>query len=390
MNTIDKLIEELCPDGVPFLPISDLSTTFSGGFIKKTKQDDDFEYPVYNGGVGPTGYYNEFNSPADSIAISGRGSIGFVNWVSSKFWAGNSCHVVKSNVSNLSNKYLYYYLKHNEQNLIALKNTGSIPALNLGPLISFQIAVPPIAVQNEIVKILDTFSQLGVQLESELQLRRKQLSFYCDLLFSADYLKDFKISNLGSVGVFIRGKGIQKTELLKSGIPAIHYGEIHTHYNSFTFDTKSYIDANNWSRTAHASHGDVILATTSESVEDVCKPVVWLGNRDIAVSGDATIYRHTLDPLFAAYFFQSNSFSMHKKRLANGSKVKRISGEKMKEVEILVPSPEAQKKIGEQLKLIEMLIIDTNFGIPAELFARQQQYMYYRDKLLTFKELESA
>ena len=182
MSKIDDLLAKMCPKGVIRLPISDLCTTFSGGFIKKTKQDISFEFPVYNGGAEPTGFYEEFNSPADSIAISGRGSIGFVNWVSTKFWAGNSCHVVQANKMELNNKFLYYYLKHHEVDLRALKNTGSIPALNLGPLLKFLIPLPPLEIQKEIVAILDKFTELEAELEAELEVRKIQYRRYLERL----------------------------------------------------------------------------------------------------------------------------------------------------------------------------------------------------------------
>jgi restriction endonuclease S subunit len=184
MSTIDQLLAKHCPNGVEYFALSEVCSTFSGGFIKKTKQDATFTYPVYNGGAEPTGMYSDFNSEANSIAISARGSIGFVNWVEQKFWAGNSCHVVLSKSKDLENRYVYFYLKHHEFDLYALRNVGSIPALNLGPLLKFRIPIPHIDVQLEIIRILEEFTALEKELEKELIARRKQLQFYRNQLLS--------------------------------------------------------------------------------------------------------------------------------------------------------------------------------------------------------------
>jgi type I restriction enzyme S subunit len=162
--------------------LGNVCRTFSGDFVKKTKQDDNFLFPVFNGGSSHTGFYNESNSPADSITISARGSIGTVNWVGVPFWAGNSCHVVSPDSSKLNNRYLYHYLKHNEPALKRLKAVGTIPALNLKPLLGFEIPIPSLDAQADIVNKLDLFdaliNDLSNGLPAELAARRKQYDYY--------------------------------------------------------------------------------------------------------------------------------------------------------------------------------------------------------------------
>ena len=197
-------------------------------------------------------------------------------------------------------------------------------------------------------------------------------------------------TTLGMVGNFVRGKGIQKSDLHGEGFPAIHYGQIHAFYDTSTTTTKSFVTPEVWKRSAKAKTGDVILATTSESVEDVCKPTAWLGESNVAVSADAMFYQHDLHPLFAAYFFQSHHFGVHKSRIATGTKVKRISAQKMSEIEIQVPPLEIQSFIGETLRNLESLTKSLEIGLPGEIVVRRRQYEYYLNKLLTFKELEVA
>ena len=132
---------------------------------------------------------------------------------------------------------------------------------------------------------------------------------------------------LGDVGVFIRGNGLQKSDLTDEGVPAIHYGQVHTTYGTWAMETVSFVDPDLAKTLRRAAPGDLVLATTSEDDEAVAKAVAWLGDADAAVSGDAYIYRHTLDPKYVAYYFQSDQFQDQKKRSITGTKVRRISGQ---------------------------------------------------------------
>lgn len=178
-------------DEVRWAEIGEVCSTFSGAFVKKTEQDDDFEYPVFNGGSRATGYYNDFNSPENSIAISARGSIGAVNWVPTKFWAGNSCHVVLATDPGLNNRFLYHYLKFHEPSLYALRAVGSIPALNLKPLLKFSVPLPPLELQRKISGVLDKFelliNDISTGLPGEIAARQQQYEYYRNklLTFSA-------------------------------------------------------------------------------------------------------------------------------------------------------------------------------------------------------------
>ena len=101
---------------------------------------------------------------------------------------------------------------------------------------------------------------------------------------------------LGDVGEFIRGNGLQKGDLTDSGVPAIHYGQIHTHYGVKTAVTTSFTTTEVAVKLRFASPGDLLIATTSEDNEAVAKATAWVGERSVVLSGDAYIYRHQLDP----------------------------------------------------------------------------------------------
>lgn len=192
------------------------------------------------------------------------------------------------------------------------------------------------------------------------------------------------VKMLGEVGTFIRGNGMQKGDLTDSGFPAIHYGQVHTVYGTYADATVSFVDPAFADRLRKARPGDLVIVTTSEDDMAVAKAVAWLGSTDVAVSGDAYIYRHSLDPKYVAYFFQTASFQAQKRRHVTGTKVRRISGERLAKISIPTPPLEIQHAIVSILDGMEQLEAKLASELQAELEARFRQYAHYRDSLLAF------
>jgi len=195
-----------------------------------------------------------------------------------------------------------------------------------------------------------------------------------------------EFKTLGEVGEFIRGNGIQKKDFTESGIGCIHYGQIHTHYGTWATETKTYVSPQLANRLRKARTGDLVIATTSEDDEAVGKAVAWLGSEAVAVSSDAYIFRHSLDPKYVAYFFQSDQFQLQKIRHVTGTKVRRIAGERLATIRIPAPPLEVQREIVRVLDLFTGLEAE----LEAELEARRRQYAHYRDTLLAFSHSKSV
>lgn len=183
---------------------------------------------------------------------------------------------------------------------------------------------------------------------------------------------------LGDVGEFIRGNGLQKKDLSDAGVGAIHYGQVFTFYGTTADKTLSFVEPALAARLRRAKPGDLVIASTSENDDDVCKAVAWLGQEEVAVSGDSFIYRHSLDPRYVSYFFQSRSFDTQKRRHISGTKVKRVSGSAMAQILIPVPPLAIQGEIATILGKMELLEAE----LEAELEARRAQYSHYRFSLL--------
>lgn len=189
---------------------------------------------------------------------------------------------------------------------------------------------------------------------------------------------------LGEAGTFIRGNGLQKRDLVDIGFPAIHYGQIHTFYDTWATKTISYVAPAFAERLRRAKPGDLVIATTSEDDEAVGKAVAWLGDCEAVVSGDAYIFRHSLEPKYVSYFFQSDQFRNQKRRNITGTKVRRISGEKLAKIKIPIPPIEVQREIVKVLDPFRELEAELEAELDAELDVRQRQYDHCRQTLLTF------
>ena len=185
MSKLKELIDRLCPDGVEYVKLGDYIQIYTGSQFNKRDMNDSGSYPVINGGINPSGYIESFNEPKDTISISqGGASAGYVAWQETPFWAGAHCYVVRTSSTAVLNRFLYFFLKNQETFLQQMQHGAGIPALNREKVKGLSFPVPPLEVQEEIVRILDTFSAHAAELQAELQARKEQYEYYRNLLLT--------------------------------------------------------------------------------------------------------------------------------------------------------------------------------------------------------------
>lgn len=358
-----------------------------------TKRDLDINgiYPVYHGGIEPIGYYNQSNRKANSTMIINVGaSAGTVGYSANDFWSSDGCFCFSHN-EQLNQRYLYYSLQNIETFIKSKVRKAGIPTLDNKVLENIEIPLPPLSVQHRIVEILDKFTALEAELEAELDCRKRQYEYYRNQLLSFDMLNrggqklnDVKIMTLGEIGTFVRGSGLQKKDFTPTGVGCIHYGQIYTYYGTYAKKAKSFVSQEFALKARKAKHGDLIIATTSENDEDVCKAVAWLGDEDIAVSSDACFYAHTMNPKYIAYYFQTELFQSQKRKFITGTKVRRVNAKDLAKIKIPLPPLSVQREIVEILDKFDTLCNSISEGLPKEIELRRKQYEYYRNQLLTF------
>ncbi len=163
---------------------------------------------------------------------------------------------------------------------------------------------------------------------------------------------------------------------------------MYTHFGVTTTEVIKYLNEDVYRKSKHAVQNDIVMAVTSENVEDVCSCTAWLGEDEIAVSGHTAIIHHNQNAKYLSYYFHTEHFFRQKKKLAHGTKVIEVTPDKLLDIIIPLPSAVEQDRIVEILDRFDSLSTSMEEGIPAEIEARQKQYEYYRDRLLDFKEKE--
>ena len=322
-----------------------------------------------------------------SIIVKSRGFIEF-DYYDKPFSHKNEMWSYHSKNKNINIKFVYYFLKINEPYFQNLGSRMQMPQISIPDTDKFCIPIPPLNVQSEIVRILDNFTELTAELTAELHARKKQYTHYRDKLLTFEE-RQVEWKTLGEVGEFVRGNGLQKSDFRESGVGCIHYGQIYTYYNTFAYKTKSFVSLVLANKLRKAQKGDLIIATTSENIEDVCKPLVWLGEDEVCVSGETYIFKHNQNPKYLAYYLQTPMFFDFKKRNRTGTKVIRVHGDKLAEFQIPLPSLEEQERIVSILDKFDALTTSMTEGLPREIELRQKQYEYYRNLLLTFPKAEA-
>lgn len=383
MSKIEELIQQYCPDGVEYVKLKD---------VLKIKNGKDYKHlgygniPVYGSG-GILTYVDTPMYDKPSVLIPRKGSIDKLYYVDTPFWNVDTIFYTEMDKSLVMEKYVFYMLQ--KEHLEKLNTAGGVPSLTQRVLNEVEIPLPPLPVQEEIVRILDALTELQAELqkelEAELQARQLQYQFYRDKLFAFDDRTDIKYKKLGDIGTIKRGNGLQKKDFTETGVGCIHYGQIYTKYGAFADKTLTFVDADLASHLLQVEKGDLVIACTSENVDDICKCVAWLGNENICTGGHSCVFKHNQNPKYVSYFFQTEQFFKQKKKYVYGTKVMDIKPDNIAKIEIPIPSLEEQERIVAILDRFDSLVNDLSKGLPAEIEARKQQYEYYRDKLLDFK-----
>ena len=188
-----------------------------------------------------------------------------------------------------------------------------------------------------------------------------------------------KLSDFATVR---RGGSFQKKDFVAEGNPCIHYGQIYTKYHLFVKETAAFLSDEVYEKQVKAGTNDIVMAVTSENLDDVCKCVVWLGETEVAVSGHTAIIHHNQNAKYLAYFFNSSLFYQQKVRLAHGAKVIEVTPDTLNDVKIPIPPSPIQEEIVRILDSFTEFTAELTAKLTAELTARQQQYEYYRNVLL--------
>ncbi|MEW6897401.1 restriction endonuclease subunit S [Trueperella pyogenes] len=381
MSHIQHLINELCPRGVSFPELGDVARIKNGRDYKHLSPGT---IPVYGSG-GIMTHVDKASFDGPSVLLPRKGSISNVFYVDEPFWNVDTIYYTKINDQLVIPKFFYYVLANAHIEKLNTSNAAR-PALTQAVLNKVRIPVPPLEVQREIVRILDGFTKLEAELEAELEARRKQYAFYRDQLLT-----------------FTPERGRTKWLPLHSIATRIVTGATPKAGNPRFYDDGDIP----WIRTQEVNYSRITAAKafiTKEALEETSVKMVHAPAVVVAISGatagrvatleiDATTNQHCcnieldtqrVDHRFVYYWLVSqHDLLIGKKQGVRGD----LNLSMIKSLLIPVPPLEEQRRIVAILDKFDALVNDISSGLPAEIEARRKQYEHYRDRLLTFPEL---
>ena len=390
---------------------------------KDWKELEEGDIPVYGSGGEMGVYVSKCAYDKPTVLIPRKGSIKNVFYIETPFWNVDTIFYTEIDESKLIPKYFYYFIEYFD--LSKLSENSTRPSLTQSTLKVLKFPLPSLSLQNKIVNILDKFQVMledtkGL-LPEEIEQRQKQYEYYreklltfeadCDSTHARTHARTLILSNhyyeilhevarfiqidigdkvekkmLKDIGEFINGSGMPKTTFDEKGeVGAIHYGHIYTNYNLFIISPLVKVNKEISERLKKVNYGDIVIAKTSENIEDIMKSVAYLGKEEAVVGGHAAVYKHKQNPKYLSYVFNGSiELIKQKNRLARGVKVIEISSTEMGKIVIPLPPLHVQQHIVSILDKFDTLLHDIKEGLPKEIELRQKQYEYWREQLLSF------
>ena len=383
MSKLEELIQELCPDGVETFPLEECCNILDKKRKPVTKNSrEKGEYPYY-GANGVQDYVSDYIFNGKFVLVGEDGSVitksgtPVVTWAEGKIWVNNHAHVIEEKSGTML-RYLYFYIQTIDVTSLI---HGNIPKLTGRDFRSLKIALPPLEIQREIVSILDNFTELT----AELTARKTQYTYYRDKLLANSYKGEIK--QLEECCDSIADGDHQAPPKADSGVPFITISDIDERHE-INLNVTKYVPDEYYNRLAdkrRPQKGDVLYTV----VGSYGIPVYISENKRFVFQRHIAILRPNNAVIDSRYLYHAmNGTAFHRQAdlAAKGAAQKTIGLASLAKMTVPVPPLDVQNRIVNVLDNFEKICSDLNIGLPAEIEARQKQYEYYRDKLLTFAE----
>ena len=383
MNRINELIKEYCPDGVEIRSLEDCCNLLDKKRKPITKASREAgKYPYY-GANGIQDYVANYIFDGMFVLVGEDGSVitksgtPVVTWAEGKIWVNNHAHIIEEK-DGVMLRYLYHYLQTIDVTSLI---HGNIPKLTGGDFKALQIPIPPLPIQREIVRILDSFTELTKELTNELTKRNKQYEYYRDYLLSFKENTDVKNVPLGDVAKFVYGYTDKAKETGSARF--IRITDISEDGRLNTYDAK-YVELTEESKKYLLKKGDLLLARTGATYGktlyfEADEPAVYASFL-IKIILDNSVIKNR----YYWHFSKSSLYWEQAERYVSKGGQQQFNTNAVSRVKVPIPSLEVQDRIIYVLDNFDSICSDLKIGLPAEIEARQKQYEYYRDALLTY------
>ena len=408
MSKLDELLRELCPNGVEHKRIGDFAMCFPGATPKTTHPEywENGTIPWMSSGevnqeevtftekkITQKGYDATSTKmvPANTvvIALAGQGKTrGSVAITRISLCTNQSLCAIVTDETVLS-EFLFHYMRSQYLKLRDLSaGNGTRGGLNMKMIESYLVPVPPVEIQSEIVGILNGFTNLLMELTAELTARKMQYSYYRDNLLSFNMPASKK--KIGEITRVFSAARVHKNEWTQEGVPFYRSSDVISKFNGVENSRgKAYISFDLYKRLSAKSGKimkDDILITGGGTI-----------GIPYVVPSDEPIYVKDADLLciqkskefnsrFLYHYFLSTEFRKYLENITHNATIAHYTISQIENTPVPLPPLDVQNRIVNVLDNFEKICSDLNIGLPAEIEARQKQYEYYRDKLLTFAE----
>ena len=346
---------------------------------KEYLYDNVGEYPVYSSQTvnnGEIGRIKTFDFEQEAITWTTDGAnAGTVFYREGCFSITNVCGLITiKNIQTLNYKYLYYWLSIEAKKHV-YSGMGN-PKLMSNQMEKLPIPLPPLSVQQEIVRILDKFTQLEAELEAELDCRKRQYEYYRNKLLSYEG-NEVEWKTLGEVATY-SDKRIKASSVEENN----YIGVENLLQNKAGKIISNYVP----------SEGNVTAYNINDVLIGNIRPYfkkIWLADNNGGASGDVLVVHIIDNSINAKYLYHilaDDKFFNYNMKYAKGAKMPR--GDKQKIMDYLIPLPplEEQQRIATILDKFDTLVNSISEGLPKEIALRRKQYEYYREKLLSFSK----
>ena len=392
MSKIEKLIEELCPNGVEYKKLEFCCRILDNKRKPISKNSRNIGIYPYYGANGIQDYIDNYIFDGKYVLIGEDGSVQtqngnpIVNWAEGKIWVNNHAHIIEE-ANNVLLRYLFHYLQ-----IVDVSDLihGNIPKLTGSDFRNIIVPVPPLEVQEEIVRILDKFGELEAELEAELETRKSQYEFWRDKLFEQNVKEKYILEDI----LKSLKTGLNPRKFFKvNTVDAVNYyvtvkelGERNVRY----WESKDKINSEGLQRINERSNLEVndVLFSGTGTIGKVSliekEPKNWNVKEGVYILKPK---KEKVIPTYLMYLMRSNYMKKLYSDYIVGSPVSSIPMKELKKIKISLPLLQEQERIVNILDKFDKLVNDISEGLPAEIEARRKQYEYYRNKLLSFEEL---
>ena len=357
-----------------------------GKRLVKSQLETSGNYAVYQNSMTPLGYYYESNAKADTTFIISAGAAGEIGYSDVDFWAADDVYLLLTQDS-IESKFLYHFLLLQQYKILAQVRRASIPRLSRIAIEKLQIPIPPLNIQSEIVRILDTFTELTAELTAELTVRQQQYAYYRDECFNFND-NEVEWETLGVVSKIQRGASPRPIAKYvtddKSGVPWIKIGDTRLG-SKFVDNTAQRITFEGAEKSRVLKKGSFIMSNSMS----YGRPYI-LGIEGAIHDGWASIsdFEAKLNPDFLYHYLSSGNVKKYWESKINSSSVSNLNSDIIKALPVPIPPIDEQERIASILDKFDTLTTSLTEGLPREIELRKQQYEYYRDQLLSFPKPE--